>query len=72
MLECMDANVRGECGGEVGIRPSLAGTGYINIRCEGHWFARLDIENETDARYPHYPSVDFDFLDAGEYWDEDY
>jgi hypothetical protein len=69
----MDANVDiTECGGEVEYRPSLTGTGYVTIRCEGHWFARLDLEDELNSRYPINMPDDFDFLDAGEHWDEDY
>lgn len=68
-LQCMEAHW-GDCVGDVEYRMNLTGTGLRTIRCDKHWADRLKLEDEINRRYPPTPPADFDYLDAGEYWDE--
>lgn len=63
------------CNGSVEYRHSLTGTGVPIPRCDKHWAARLDKQDEINRRYaPHsdVPPSDFDPYYAGERWDDDY
>ena len=68
--ECLD-NHKGDCDGEVALRPSLTGTGLAIARCDAHWQARLEWQEEHDRVYPINPPAWFDPLAAGERWEED-
>lgn len=74
-LQCIDQTIVPEagepCTGRVELRESLSGTGTPIPRCDGHWSARLDREEEWRRRYPEQRPTDFDPLMAGERWDED-
>lgn len=70
-LECLQSD-SGNCRGAVELRPSLTGTGTAIARCDSHWAARLDLEDDFDARYPVNPPSDWSPFDCGEHWDEDY
>jgi len=50
----------------------LSATGKSFPRCDRHWEIRLDKQDEIYKRYPRQAPRDFDPLDAGERWDEDY
>lgn len=70
-LVCLD---RGDdCDGTVEYRMPLSGTGKSFPRCEHHWQARLDVQQQIDERYPDspIPPADFDPHYAGETWDEE-
>lgn len=69
--ECIESNT-GECAGQTVLRESLTGTGTPIPRCDRHWEKRLDLESELNQRYPAHPPADWDYLDAGEHWYEDY
>lgn len=73
--ECLDHH-EGDCKGPVEYRMPLSGTGRSFPRCEGHWDARLDREEQIRERYGHpdssMPPSDFDPTYAGERWDDDY
>jgi hypothetical protein len=69
-LKCLDEG-HGHCVGEVEYRMPLSGTGKPFPRCELHWEARLQKQEEIDNKYPITPPRDFDPLYAGERWDED-
>lgn len=68
---CLDERGENLCAGPVEYRTALSGTGRSFPRCEKHWSARLDREEELRRRYPAHPPADFDPLFAGERWDED-
>lgn len=68
--KCIEAG--DECQGEVAYRESLSGTGTPISRCDGHWSARLKLQDELNHRYPTHAPADFDPMYAGERWDEDY
>lgn len=59
------------CHGTVEPRMSLCGSGTPFSRCDRHWDARLDREEEIRRRYPQHQPADFDPTYAGERWDED-
>ena len=59
------------CQGEVEFRFPLSVTGKSFPRCDYHWFKRLEVQEEINARYPTLPPSDFDPTYAGERWDED-
>lgn len=71
-LTCLDEH-KGGCSGTVELRPSLTGTGTAIARCDGHWQARLDWQEEHDRIYPDspVPPAWFDPEAAGERWEED-
>jgi len=69
--KCLDAH-KGNCQGEVKLRESLSGTGTPIPRCDFHWDKRLDFQQDHNRRYPMMAPRDFDPMDAGESWDEDY
>lgn len=71
-LECLDDH-KGGCRGEVQLRPSLTGTGMPIPRCDAHWEARLDWQEEHDRVYPDspIPPAWFDPMAAGERWDDE-
>lgn len=70
-IECLDGGPeRNDCEGAVEYRMPLSGTGRSFPRCERHWGQRLDAEELLRQRYPVHAPADFDYLDAGEYWDE--
>lgn len=69
-IHCIEGHW-GNCKGPVEYRMSLSGTGTANPRCEYHWEARLNLQEEINSRYPVLPPADFDPLYAGESWDED-
>lgn len=76
-LECLDmGNPDDDCDGAVEYRMSLSPTGRSFPRCDHHWQARLDLEEETTRKYGHWnsdvPPPGFDPLDAGERWDDEY
>lgn len=68
-LECMDRH-DGKCRGAVEYRMNLTGTGLNTIRCDYHWEKRLELEDDLNRRYPPTPPADWDYLDAGEHWDD--
>ena len=70
-LECLDGH-GGGCEGEVEYRMPLSGTGRSYPRCDFHWAERWEYQQQLNERYPVHAPADFDFLDAGEHWDEDY
>lgn len=71
-IECLDDH-KGGCSGAVELRPSLSGTGTPIPRCDAHWAARLDWQDEHNRAYPDSPCPPswFDPTYAGERWDED-
>lgn len=72
MSESIVCISRGEgCAGPVEYRMPLSGSGRSFPRCEGHWEARLRMEDELRHRYPEQPPADWSPLDAGEAWSED-
>lgn len=73
-MECIDDDpgYTPLCRGPVKVRMSLSGTGIGYPRCEAHWDARLDREEELNRRYPSHAPSDWSPYDAGETWDEDY
>lgn len=72
--ECIDGFGEGRllCAGPIEFREPLSGTGRRFPRCEKHWAARLEREDELNRRYPASPPRDWSPLDAGESWDDDY
>jgi hypothetical protein len=60
------------CAGPVEFRSPLSPTGRSFPRCEKHWNERLDKQDRINERYPHNAPSDFDPLDAGERWDDEY
>ena len=71
-VECLDHH-KGGCEGEVEYRPSLTGTGLAIPRCDHHWQARLDWQEEHLRIYPDSPTPPswFDPEAAGEVWDDE-
>jgi len=71
--ECLDSH-KGGCAGEVLLRPSLTGTGLAIARCDAHWQARLEWQEEHVKVYPDSstPPDWFDPAAAGERWDDEY
>lgn len=69
---CLD-EWKGGCRGEVVPRPSLTGTGLAIERCDAHWQARLDWQEEHERIYPDspIPPAWFDPMAAGERWNEE-
>lgn len=70
-LECLDDH-KGGCKGPVEYRFALSATGRSFPRCDAHWEKRLDEEEETRQRYPVMQPSNFDPMDAGERWDDEY
>lgn len=72
VLECLDEH-KGGCEGQVELRPSLTGTGTRIARCDAHWQARLDWQEDHDRVYPDGPTPPawFDPEAAGERWEDD-
>lgn len=68
--QCLEYTDGTTCKGPVEYRMALSATGKSYRRCEHHWDLRLDEEERIRARYPALPPADFDYLDAGEYWDD--
>lgn len=68
-LDCQDRH-DGKCRGTVEYRMNLTGTGLNTVRCDYHWEKRLELEDDLNRRYPPNPPADWDFLDAGERWDD--
>jgi hypothetical protein len=68
-VKCMQASE--QCRGPVAYRMALSGSGESFPRCEGHWSARLDLEDDLRRRYPSQQPSDFDPAYAGESWYED-
>jgi hypothetical protein len=70
--ECLDDH-QGGCAGKVEYRPSLTGTGMAMPRCDAHWQARLDWQEEHLRIYPDSPNPPswFDPEAAGEVWDDE-
>lgn len=72
-LECLDmGNPDDECKGKVEYRMALSATGVSFPRCDHHWAQRLDLQEETNRKYPVMQPSDFDPSFAGERWDDDY
>lgn len=72
-LECLDSHFEpSDCSGEVEYRMPLSGTGVSFPRCDGHWVARLVVQDGINLRYPAHAPADFDPAYAGEHWDEEY
>ena len=72
--DCLDYG-RTPCQGQVEYRMPLSGTGRAFPRCEKHWEERLDEQERIERTYhvnSPAPPPGYDYLDAGEYWDEDY
>jgi hypothetical protein len=67
-LECLDGP--DGCQGPVEYRMALSATGRSFPRCEAHWELRLNIQEQTNRRYPQNAPADWSPLDAGESWDE--
>lgn len=69
--KCLDG-YEGGCEGAVEYRYPLSGTGRSFPRCDKHWEARLDRQEEIDKRYPDspFPPSDFDPTYAGESWND--
>jgi hypothetical protein len=61
----------GACSGPIEYRMPLSGTGESFPRCDKHWAARLELEQELRERYPATPPADWSPLDAGEHWNEE-
>lgn len=70
-ITCQD-RADGKCKGPVEYRMNLTGTGRPTKRCDFHWDKRLQLEEDLNRRYPPNPPTDWDYLDAGEHWYEDY
>lgn len=70
-LECLDDH-HGNCRGPIEYRMPLSGTGRAFPRCDRHWDLRLAEQDRINERYPAFAPADFDPLDAGERWDDDY
>jgi hypothetical protein len=73
-MECVNAD-KGNCRGDVELRPSLTGTGLSIARCDRHWEERLDEQDRINSTYGVDSDVAPDWIDpsyAGERWDEDY
>lgn len=58
------------CDGDVTYRMPLTATGQAFPRCDYHWNLRLDLQEETNRKYPANQPADFDPGFAGENWDE--
>lgn len=73
VLECLDDH-KGGCSGAVEYRTSLTGTGLAIPRCDAHWEARLNLQDEHSQIYPNsdMPPAWFDPEAIGEHWSEDY
>lgn len=71
-LTCLDVR-KGNCHGDVELRPSLTGTGTSIARCDRHWEERLAWQEEHNRAYPDspVPPAWFDPEAAGERWEED-
>ena len=71
-LTCLDED-DGVCEGAVEHRMALSSTGRSFPRCERHWQARLDRQEQISRDYPDSPCPPgwFDPAAAGESWDED-
>jgi hypothetical protein len=72
--ECLEVH-KGNCSGEVEMRPSLSGTGIPIPRCDFHWDERLKEQERIEETYhvnSDVPPDWFDEADAGERWDWDY
>jgi len=67
-LTCLTAGP--DCHGPVQYRMPLSDTGQSYPRCDHHWSARLDLEDQLNRRYPPTPPADWSPDDAGEHWDE--
>jgi hypothetical protein len=72
ILECLDDRGENTCRGPVELRMPMSGTGRSFPRCEAHFEIALAKFEEINQRYPVNAPADFDYLDAGEHWDEDY
>ncbi|HTE67056.1 MAG TPA: hypothetical protein VK736_12475 [Candidatus Binatia bacterium] len=59
------------CAGTVEYRMPLSGTGQPYPRCDSHWDARLQMEEQLQERYPMHAPSDWSPDDAGEAWGED-
>jgi hypothetical protein len=72
LLDCI--NGPEGCTGLVELRMALSATGIPYPRCDGHWTARLAVEDRLRVDYPDTacPPAWFDPDAAGERWDEDY
>lgn len=72
-IECLQAGP--DCAGPVEYRMPLSGTGRAFPRCELHWDLRL-AEQERIERTYHVntptPPPGYDWMAAGEDWDEHY
>lgn len=71
VLECLDSHADDKCRGAVEYRFALSATGRSYPRCAKHWDARLREQERINRTYPSHAPSDFDYLDAGEHWDED-
>lgn len=69
-------STREQCRGTVDFRTPLSGTGSPTIRCEGHWDARLALQDRLRGDYPDSPTPPRWYTEqggeayAGERWDE--
>lgn len=70
--DCINFRDDGSCKGEVAYRMAMSGTGRSFPRCDHHFRIALADYEDHRVRYPVNAPRDFDYLDAGEYWDEDY
>ena len=48
--DCLDFHL-GDCDGAVEFRMPLSATGKSFVRCDKHWFDRLDIQEGINASY---------------------
>lgn len=62
-----------DCGTTKNVEMRWPGYGFKNYpRCEACGVKRLEREQAANSRYPTHRPSDFDEMDAGERWDEDY
>jgi hypothetical protein len=69
-LECVEGPGP-DCSGPVYPHESVAGTGAVYPRCDGHYTEKLRVAQEIAERYPAHPPADFDPSYAGESWYEE-
>ena len=71
-MECIQRH-DGKCVGPTEMRDSPdRDDGKLFPRCEYHWEKRLASAQKHMRKYPVHAPADFDPMDAGESWDEEY
>jgi hypothetical protein len=72
-LKCVQES--DECTGKVEWHASIAGTGAVSPRCEGHYNKLLDFKEKVQRDYPDSPTPPSWYKGddyAGEHWNDDY